>query len=63
MPGATKAAGCAPGADACGCKPSADHIRVRAYEISQARKGGAGNASTDWSQAEAELTAAAMAKA
>jgi hypothetical protein len=62
-PNAAKAKPCTPGADACGCQPSADHIRVRAYEISQARNGGPGNETSDWSQAEQELTAASGWKA
>lgn len=42
--------------------PSADRIRLRAYEISQARHGGPGNALTDWVQAEQELHAGEGAK-
>jgi hypothetical protein len=52
-----------PGANASDRQPSADHIRTRAYEISQARNGGPGNATSDWSQAEKELTTASTAKA
>lgn len=37
-------------------QPSADHIRLRAYEISQARKGESGDALADWIQAEQEAT-------
>jgi hypothetical protein len=40
-------------------EPSSEDIRTRAYEISQSRHGGAGNAADDWSQAERELIAAA----
>lgn len=54
---------CSPSADACGCQPSAENIRARAYEISQARNGGAGNANSDWCQAEVELSAATTPKA
>ena len=53
---------CAADVDACGCQVSADDIRARAYQISQARSGGQGDAQTDWCQAEAELLAAAKAK-
>ncbi|XVJ60061.1 MAG: DUF2934 domain-containing protein [Tepidisphaera sp.] len=60
---ASKPKACKPGADACGCQPTAEHIRARAYEISQARNGGAGNANSDWCQAEAELSAATSTKA
>jgi hypothetical protein len=59
---ATKAKACTPGADACGCQPSADHIRARAYEISKARNGGPGDACSDWSQAEKELSAVSAVK-
>ena len=37
-------------------QPAADQIRLRAYEISQARKGGPGDALADWIQAEQEAT-------
>jgi hypothetical protein len=37
-------------------QPAADHIRLRAYEISQARNGGPGDAMADWIQAEQETT-------
>ena len=37
-------------------QPAADQIRLRAYEISQARKGGPGDALSDWIQAEQEAT-------
>jgi len=49
-----------PGADAANNpigSPTTEHIRLRAYEISQVRGGGAGNAQTDWVQAEHELGA------
>jgi hypothetical protein len=39
-------------------QPAADHIRLRAYEISQARNGGPGDALADWIQAEQETTTA-----
>jgi hypothetical protein len=39
--------------------PTADHIRVRAFEISLSRHGGPGDATSDWTQAERELMAAA----
>ena len=35
--------------------PAVDRIRARAYEISQARKEGQGDAQADWAQAEREL--------
>jgi hypothetical protein len=57
MPDSTKPKDYTPGADARGSQPSAEHIRTRAYEISQARNGGAGNANSDWCQAEVELSA------
>jgi hypothetical protein len=62
-PSASKSKGGVTGVDASGPQPSADRIRVRAYEISQARNGGPGNAASDWSQAETELTAASGPKA
>jgi hypothetical protein len=37
-----------------GGEPSSDHIRIRAYEIFQARNGGPGNALADWIRAEKE---------
>jgi len=37
-------------------QPAADHIRLRAYEISQARNGGPGDELADWIQAEQEAT-------
>jgi hypothetical protein len=40
-----------------GDQPTADCIRLRAYEISQARNGGPGNAAADWIQAEQEVAA------
>ena len=39
-----------------------DRIRLRAYEISQARNGGPEDALADWVQAERELTTAHDAK-
>jgi hypothetical protein len=62
-PAVPEAKACSPGANACGCQPSAELIRARAYEISLARNGGAGNAKSDWCQAEAELSAASSVKA
>lgn len=53
---AAKSAACSGGADECGCLPLVDHIRVRAYELSLARNGGAGDAAGDWCQAERELS-------
>lgn len=44
-------------------EPSSEDIRTRAYEISQTRQGGSGNAADDWSQAERELMAAAAKQA
>lgn len=44
-------------ADARDRQATIDRIRLRAYEISQARKGGPGDALTDWTQAEQELRA------
>ena len=41
---------------------SVDQVRARAYEISQARSGGAGDADSDWSQAELELSVSATDK-
>ncbi len=41
-----------------GCAPAAEMIRIRAYELSQTRNGGPGDAQTDWVQAERELAAA-----
>lgn len=35
-------------------QPASDHIRIRAYEIFQARNGGPGNALADWIRAEQE---------
>jgi hypothetical protein len=37
-------------------QPAADRIRLRAYEISQVRNGGPGDALGDWVQAEQEAT-------
>lgn len=45
-----------------GGPPAADHIRIRAYEIFQARNGGPGNALADWIRAEQEVTARRGAK-
>ena len=39
---------------------TSDRIRERAYEIFRDRKGGPGNATSDWLQAERELNAAAQ---
>ena len=49
-----------PGADAADSRagpPSAEHIRLRAYEICQIRGGGPGDAQADWAQAEREINA------
>ena len=62
-PGAAKPKPSTPSVDAGASRPSIDRIRTRAYEISQARNGGPGNATSDWLQAERELTAAMTAKA
>ena len=43
-------------------QPAIDHIRLRAYEISQVRGDGPGDAQGDWAQAEAELKTAHAAK-
>lgn len=43
-------------------QPTIDRIRLRAYEISQARKDGPGDALSDWIQAEHEVLAGADAK-
>jgi hypothetical protein len=40
-----------------------DRIRMRAYELYQKRKGEAGDAESDWYQAEAEIAAETTAKA
>ena len=61
-PGVPAAKPQACGADRSGSLPTADHIRARAYEISQLRHGGPGDANSDWSQAETELLAAAAVK-
>ncbi len=37
--------------------PTQEQIRARAYEIYLRRKGGPGDAMSDWKQAERELTA------
>ncbi|MBX9738026.1 MAG: DUF2934 domain-containing protein [Phycisphaerales bacterium] len=63
MPEASKPKASAPTADVSVRQPSAEHIRARAYEISQARNGEAGNATSDWCQAETELSAASTIKA
>ena len=55
-PVASKPESCVKGTGKCECKKCQGHIRSRAYEISQARNGGPGNAASDWSQAEKELT-------
>ncbi|MFZ4573859.1 MAG: DUF2934 domain-containing protein [Phycisphaerales bacterium] len=60
---ATKGEACTKASGKCGCGKCQSHIRTRAYEISQARNGGPGNAVSDWSQAEKELSVAAAAKA
>lgn len=54
---------CTKGTGKCTCPKCQSHIRARAYEISQARNGGPGDATSDWSQAEIELTAASAMKA
>ena len=51
-----------PGADASARHATADQIRERAYEISKARNEGPGNATSDWCQAEAELSASTTDK-
>lgn len=48
---------CVGGAEACCATPAAADIRLRAFEISQARHGTPGNAQADWTQAEQELQA------
>ena len=50
------------GADAPNVQPDAERIRLRAYEISQARKGEQGSPLTDWVQAEQELRAGSESK-
>lgn len=45
-----------------GDSPTPDCIRLRAYEISQARNGGPGNAASDWIQAEQEVAAEHVVK-
>lgn len=40
-----------------GRQEPADRVRLRAYEISQGRNGGPGDAMTDWIQAEQEAAA------
>ncbi len=45
-----------------GVQPATDRIRLRAYEISQARNNGPGNAAADWIQAEREIAAEHVAK-
>ncbi len=62
-PSANKLKARDPGAENAALQPSAENIRARAYQISQARNGGPGNAVSDWSQAERELTREATAKA
>lgn len=63
MPVANKPKARTPDTEARRGRPSPEHIRARAYEISQARNGGPGNAQTDWCQAEAELSVAGTMKA
>ncbi len=58
-PGVPAAKPLASGSDRKSGMPTADHIRVRAFEISQSRHGGPGDATSDWTQAERELMAAA----
>lgn len=43
--------------------PTEDQVRLRAYEIYQARAGGTGSPEDDWAQAQRELTAAFSAAA
>lgn len=50
------------GPDARSAQSDAERIRLRAYEISQARKGEQGSPLTDWVQAEQELRAGGEAK-
>jgi hypothetical protein len=57
VPASSKPESCVKGTGKCECNKCQGHIRSRAYEISQARNGGPGNAASDWSQAEKELTA------
>ncbi len=45
-----------------GREGTADRIRLRAYEISQRRNGGPGDAMEDWIQAEREVKAGTGAK-
>jgi hypothetical protein len=52
----------AAGPEACGEQPTADRIRLRAYEIFQSRKGGQGDPLADWMQAEQELKASKQFK-
>jgi hypothetical protein len=43
-------------------QPTSDRIRLRAYEISQSRNGGPGDALADWIQAEQDVTALRVPK-
>jgi hypothetical protein len=45
-----------------GSRPAADHIRIRAYEIFQARNGEPGDALADWIRAEREATSGSEAE-
>ncbi len=53
---------CAGKAEASCSQSIADRIRVRAYEICEARNGDVGDATTDWTQAERELVTVRDAK-
>ena len=53
---------CAGKAEENGSQSQADHIRLRAYEISQSRNGGPGDELTDWIQAEHEFVDAGDTK-
>jgi hypothetical protein len=43
-------------------QPTSDRIRLRAYEISQSRNGGPGDAMADWIQAEQDVTSLRVPK-
>lgn len=43
-------------------QPATDHIRLRAFEISQTRNGGPGDELADWIQAEREVKTRLEAK-
>jgi hypothetical protein len=43
-------------------QPNSDRIRLRAYEISQSRNGGPGDAMADWIQAEQDVTSLRVPK-